>query len=97
MVSGNSCHFGQVLLVCADLLLLPCVAGDDYGPAPDLDHLNPDLRTALKDWMNYLKDDVGYGGWRFDFVKGYGARFIQVGASHCLCTRFTQCPAEGTV
>jgi len=49
--------------------------GDDYGAAPDLDHLNPDLRAALKDWLNWLKDDLGFVGWRLDFARGYGAKF----------------------
>jgi hypothetical protein len=53
------------------------VAGDDYGPAPDLDHLNPDLRAAIKDWLKWLQEDIGFGGWRLDFVKGYGARFVE--------------------
>ena len=30
-------------------------AGDDYGPAPDLDHANPDLRHALTDWLQWLQ------------------------------------------
>ena len=43
----------------------------------DLDHLNEGLRTALKDWLNWLKNTVGYEGWRFDFVKGYGPQFVK--------------------
>ena len=29
------------------------------------------------DWMNWLKDDIGFEGWRFDFVKGYAPEFMQ--------------------
>jgi alpha-amylase len=43
----------------------------------DLDHLNEGLRSALKDWLIYLKDVVGFEGWRFDFVKGYGPEFVK--------------------
>ncbi|GIL50540.1 hypothetical protein Vafri_6713 [Volvox africanus] len=50
--------------------------GDDYGPAPDLDHANPELRAALKDWLSWLQRDVGFQGWRLDFARGYAARFI---------------------
>ena len=42
----------------------------------DLDHLNDDLRASLIDWMNWLKEDVGFNSWRFDFVKGYGPQFM---------------------
>jgi len=50
--------------------------GDDYGPAPDLDHANPELRAALADWMGWLQTEIGFSGWRLDFVRGYGARFV---------------------
>ena len=43
----------------------------------DLDHLNEGLRSALKDWLIYLKDVIGFEGWRFDFVKGYGPEFVK--------------------
>ncbi|DBA76673.1 TPA: Alpha-amylase A type-1/2 [Trebouxia sp. C0005] len=51
--------------------------GDDYGPAPDLDHTNDTLRSSIVDWMKWLQHDIGFEGWRFDFVKGYGAEFMQ--------------------
>lgn len=46
------------------------VTGEDYGPAPDLDHANPQLREALTDWLSWLQRDIGFAGWRLDFVKG---------------------------
>lgn len=45
-------------------------AGDDFYGAPDLDHTNPDLRLSLVDWLNWLKTEIGFEGWRFDMVKG---------------------------
>ena len=42
-----------------------------YGPARDLDHKNPAVRQEIKNWMNFLKNDVGFDGWRYDFVHGY--------------------------
>ncbi|KAG2489135.1 hypothetical protein HYH03_012361 [Edaphochlamys debaryana] len=50
--------------------------GDDFHAAPDLDHTNPDLRAALKDWLNWLAADIGFAGWRFDFVRGYAPNFV---------------------
>ncbi len=42
-----------------------------YGPARDLDHRNPAVRQEIKNWMNFLKNDIGFDGWRYDFVHGY--------------------------
>lgn len=50
--------------------------GDDYGPAPDLDHLNPELQKAIIDWLQWLQNDIGFEAWRLDFSKGYGAEFV---------------------
>lgn len=47
------------------------------GACADLDHTNEDLRSHIKEWLNWLKDDIGFEGWRFDFVKGYGPQFIK--------------------
>lgn len=49
--------------------------GEDYGPAPNIDHTQDWVRKDLKEWLHWMKNDVGFGGWRFDFVKGYGGQY----------------------
>ena len=49
--------------------------GEDYLPAPNIDHTQEFVRTDLKQWLTWLREDVGYRGWRFDFVKGYSGTF----------------------
>ena len=51
--------------------------GESFAPAPDLDHKNDRVRAELTAWLNWLKDDVGFAGWRFDYVKGYGANYVR--------------------
>ena len=50
--------------------------GDDFPAAPNVDHTNETVRNDLKGWLNWLRQDVGYDGWRFDFAKGYAGRFV---------------------
>jgi alpha-amylase len=49
--------------------------GEKFDAASDLDHTNPDVRAAIKDYLKRLQA-VGFRGWRYDVVKGYAARFV---------------------
>ncbi|WP_052444305.1 starch-binding protein [Flammeovirga sp. OC4] len=50
--------------------------GTPYSAARDINHNDFETRQAIKDWMNWLKSDIGYSGWRYDFVHGFGAGFF---------------------
>lgn len=50
--------------------VVPEKAADAHTACTDLDHTNEELRAALKDWLQWLRHEMGFMGWRFDFVKG---------------------------
>jgi alpha-amylase len=29
------------------------------------------------DWLNWLKTDLGFEGWRFDYVRGFAAEYVK--------------------
>ncbi len=56
-----------------------CGSGDTgagYASARDLDHTNSTVRTDIKAWMTMLKNDVGFDGWRYDYVKGFSGSYV---------------------
>ncbi len=48
-----------------------------FGEFPDLCHANPYVNESLLQWGEWLRDDIGYDGWRFDYVKGYHSSMVE--------------------
>ena len=51
--------------------------GDDFDGYRDLDHTNGQTRANVKVYLDFLLHELGYVGFRYDMVKGYGAGYIQ--------------------
>jgi alpha-amylase len=49
----------------------------NFGDMPDLCHRNPDVYKALMEYTRWLIEDIGFDGFRFDFVKGYGPWLVK--------------------
>jgi alpha-amylase len=52
--------------------------GEDYVAAPNIDHTQENIQQDIVEWLNFLKTNVGFDGWRFDFTKGYHGRFVKL-------------------
>lgn len=50
--------------------------GADFWGAPDIDHNNHGVREGITHWLRWLREEVGFESFRFDFVKGFGAHFV---------------------
>lgn len=36
------------------------------------------IRQDLTEWMKYMRNSIGYDGWRFDFVRGYKGEYAKI-------------------
>lgn len=50
--------------------------GEDWGGCRDLDHKSQNVQTFIKAYLKYLKDDLGYTGFRYDMVKGFSGSHV---------------------
>ena len=50
--------------------------GEGWSGMRDLDHKSENVQKCVKAYLGFLKDDLGYAGFRYDMVKGYSASFI---------------------
>ena len=45
--------------------------GTDFDDCRDLDHKSANVQKIMKAYVDYLKNDLGYIGFRYDMVKGF--------------------------
>lgn len=52
--------------------------GENWGAARDLDHTSTYVQQDCKAYLNWLKGEFGYDGWRYDFVKGFNGKYVMM-------------------
>ncbi len=52
--------------------------GEKWDGMRDLDHKSENVQTIVKAYLNFLLNDLGYTGFRYDMVKGYSAEFTKI-------------------
>ena len=50
--------------------------GTDFGGCRDIDHKSGNVQKVIKAYLKYLKDDLGYTGFRYDMVKGFDGSHV---------------------
>ena len=52
--------------------------GEGWDGMRDLDHKSENVQTIVKAYLNFLLNDLGYAGFRYDMVKGYSASYTKL-------------------
>ena len=52
--------------------------GEGWDGMRDLDHKSENVQAIVKAYLDKLKNDLGYAGFRYDMVKGYSPSFTGV-------------------
>jgi alpha-amylase len=51
-------------------------SGSSYNAGRDIDHTQVYVQNSLKEWLLWMKNTVGYDGWRYDYAKGFGGSYV---------------------
>ncbi|XP_076939237.1 alpha-amylase 3, chloroplastic-like, partial [Bidens hawaiensis] len=52
-------------------------SGDNFHAAPNIDHSQEFVRKDLSEWLCWLRKEIGYDGWRLDFVRGFWGGYVK--------------------
>lgn len=50
----------------------------NYAAARDWDHSNPQVQNMIKAYLQWLKNEIGYDGWRYDYCKGFLGKYVNM-------------------
>ena len=50
--------------------------GTGFGGCRDIDHKSENVQKIIKAYLKFLKEDIGYTGFRYDMVKGFSGTHV---------------------
>ena len=50
--------------------------GQDWDGCRDIDHKSANVQKIIKAYLKFLKEDIGYTGFRYDMVKGFSGTHV---------------------
>ncbi|KAG1659688.1 hypothetical protein FOA52_004327 [Chlamydomonas sp. UWO 241] len=51
--------------------------GEEYAAAPNIDHTQESIRADYTAWLKWLRNSIGFDGWRLDFVRGFPGQTLK--------------------
>eukprot|EP00257_Ricinus_communis_P019911 XP_015579026.1 uncharacterized protein LOC8285074 isoform X1 [Ricinus communis] len=79
-IFGGKLAWGPEAIVCDDPNFQGCgnpSSGDIFHAAPNIDHSQDFVRRDIKEWLNWLRNHIGFDGWRLDFVRGFSGTYVK--------------------
>lgn len=50
--------------------------GINYEAARDIDHTSSKVQGTINAYLDFMKSDLGFDGWRFDYAKGFSPSYF---------------------
>ena len=51
---------------------------DNYGSARDWAHAKPEVQEMMKAYLKWMKNVIGFDGWRYDYAQGFKGHYINM-------------------
>ena len=51
---------------------------DNYGSARDWAHAKPEVQKMMKAYLKWMKNVIGFDGWRYDYAQGFKGKYIDM-------------------
>ncbi len=50
--------------------------GKGFHAGRDIDHTKAYVQDSIKEWMNWMRNQINYDGWRYDYGRGFSTEYF---------------------